>query len=185
MIFNVAQLLKEGLGASRAYDLCGELVDIDECNPGPMPIEGTLKLVRTPGGILTTGRVELSLVQPCRRCLRLHEGRVSYEFEEEFVPSIDIETGATLPITDAIEPELLIDEKHQLDLSEVLRQYVISGSLHLGLCRPECKGLCSSCGKDLNLGECACKVDEIDPRLAILSQLLTDDDDNETDSKEP
>ena len=35
----------------------------------------------------------------------------------------------------------------------------------------DCKGLCSRCGADLNLGPCACGK-EIDPRLAVLSQLL-------------
>ena len=39
------------------------------------------------------------------------------------------------------------------------------------LCSEDCKGLCSRCGADLNLGPCACGK-EIDPRLAVLSQLL-------------
>jgi uncharacterized protein len=42
------------------------------------------------------------------------------------------------------------------------------------LCRPDCLGLCSRCGGDLNLGECTCRP-EADPRWAPLSGLeLTD-----------
>jgi len=39
------------------------------------------------------------------------------------------------------------------------------------LCREECKGICSSCGTDLNAGPCECKKQEVDPRLAPLQKL--------------
>ena len=39
------------------------------------------------------------------------------------------------------------------------------------LCREDCKGLCPSCGKNLNLGPCACRK-TLDPRFAVLEQLL-------------
>ena len=41
------------------------------------------------------------------------------------------------------------------------------------LCSPDCKGLCARCGKNLNEGPCGCKK-ELDPRLAVLGQLLKD-----------
>jgi uncharacterized protein len=43
------------------------------------------------------------------------------------------------------------------------------------LCRPDCKGLCAHCGKNLNLGNCDCKDDNIDPRLAVLKELIKKD----------
>ncbi|HEY6066474.1 MAG TPA: DUF177 domain-containing protein [Thermoanaerobaculia bacterium] len=39
------------------------------------------------------------------------------------------------------------------------------------LCREDCRGLCSRCGSDLNVSECDCVVDEVDPRWRAL-QLL-------------
>jgi uncharacterized protein len=39
------------------------------------------------------------------------------------------------------------------------------------LCHEECRGLCSRCGSDLNVSECDCAVDEVDPRWRAL-QLL-------------
>ena len=43
------------------------------------------------------------------------------------------------------------------------------------LCREDCKGLCPSCGKDLNEGECDCSKDNnIDPRLSALSDFKLD-----------
>ena len=42
------------------------------------------------------------------------------------------------------------------------------------LCSEDCKGLCPTCGKDLNEGPCGCGK-EVDPRLAVLAKLLDKD----------
>ena len=40
------------------------------------------------------------------------------------------------------------------------------------LCREDCRGLCPHCGKNLNEGLCGCREDKVDPRLAVLAQLM-------------
>ena len=40
------------------------------------------------------------------------------------------------------------------------------------LCRDDCRGLCPTCGADLNAGPCGCR-EEGDERLAKLKSLLT------------
>ena len=40
------------------------------------------------------------------------------------------------------------------------------------LCRPDCRGLCPHCGCDLNIEQCDCKDEQLDPRLAVLGDLL-------------
>ncbi len=40
------------------------------------------------------------------------------------------------------------------------------------LCKPDCKGLCQTCGKNLNEGECGCGGKQIDSRMAVLQKLL-------------
>jgi DUF177 domain-containing protein len=39
------------------------------------------------------------------------------------------------------------------------------------VCREDCKGLCGSCGQNLNEGECRCAVDRVDPRFAQLKDF--------------
>jgi uncharacterized protein len=179
MLYNVAQLLKSHIGASRQHTLEGELCDIDDLNPGGTPVEGYLTMIRTPKGVLVTGQASLSLNQRCRRCLEPFRTQVTIEVEEEFIPSIDITTGASLPITEEDDPDLVIDEHHVLDVTPLLNQYIISESLNPGICRPDCKGICPNCGQDLNVGPCGCQTDSVDPRLAALAALLGPDDQKE------
>lgn len=62
----------------------------------------------------------------------------------------------------------------ELELMPYVRS-LIANSLDLKyLCRPGCKGLCPSCGHDLNQGPCGCAVEVSgDPRLAVLKELLS------------
>ena len=58
-----------------------------------------------------------------------------------------------------------------LDLDETLSTLYVLDMETKFLCSEDCKGLCARCGADLNLGPCACGK-EVDPRLAVLQQLL-------------
>ena len=62
-----------------------------------------------------------------------------------------------------------------VDAEEVARTAFILGMDSKFLCSEDCKGLCPTCGADLNLGPCGCRK-EVDPRLAVLAQLLQQDE---------
>jgi uncharacterized protein len=59
------------------------------------------------------------------------------------------------------------------DLDDIMTTAFVLNMDSKMLCSPDCKGLCASCGKNLNEGPCDCKK-ELDPRLAVLAQLLKD-----------
>jgi uncharacterized protein len=172
MQYNVAQLIKEGIGASRHYDIAGALYDVDANNPGPVHVEGQVRLLRTTEGVLAVGSARMALLFACRRCLEMTAADVTFEFEEEYVSSIDVETGFKLPVGEKYGPEVVIDEHHILDLTEVLRQYAVTVMAGLDLCRPDCRGLCPECGVNRNVETCACDVSRVDPRFAALARLL-------------
>ena len=60
----------------------------------------------------------------------------------------------------------------KLDVDELVYTEVFLSLPTKFLCREDCKGICTNCGKDLNEGECGCNKREIDPRLAKLAELL-------------
>lgn len=68
-------------------------------------------------------------------------------------------------------PEYFVLDGDEIDLDEILSTLFILDMDMKFLCREDCKGLCSTCGKNLNLGPCGCRK-EIDPRFAVLEQLL-------------
>ena len=69
------------------------------------------------------------------------------------------------------DPNLFVLEGNEIDLSEILATCFILDMETKFLCREDCKGLCPTCGKNLNLGPCSCRK-ALDPRFAVLEQLL-------------
>jgi DUF177 domain-containing protein len=169
--FNVAQLLKERTGATRTYTIREDIENLDPEIVALDALSGQVRLMRVIDGALATGVLNTSLGLVCDRCLTPYVQPVDIELEDEFRPSIDIVNGASLPVADGDEGNI-IDEHHILDLSEVIRQrLLLSQPLH-PLCRADCQGLCPTCGRNLNEDSCECNEPVVDPRWAALRELL-------------
>jgi uncharacterized protein len=46
---------------------------------------------------------------------------------------------------------------------------------YIPLCNEHCKGLCASCGCNLNFRACDCKTETINPRMAALANFFKKD----------
>jgi uncharacterized protein len=167
MQINVAQLLQESIGSIRKYQI-DEVVAGDDGNDHR--VTGDCQLLRTQRSLLVKCKLNTDAGLTCSRCLADFRQPLSFKFEEEYFPTVDVNTGAPLDMS----PEsgtFTIDEHHILDLTEAIRQYAQLVTPMKPLCRQECAGLCQKCGKNLNEGPCACPTEEMDPRWAKLTQL--------------
>ena len=68
--------------------------------------------------------------------------------------------------------DYIVIEGDELDLDELIYSDIILLTPTKFLCKEDCKGLCPTCGKNLNEGDCACAKQQTDPRLEALRQLL-------------
>lgn len=172
MIYNVAQLLKAPVGATQIVELdnADELNLEDESVKLAGPISGRLRMRRTNQGVLVDGPVEAQVELTCGRCLDSFTLPISFDLEEQFYPTIDVITGLSLPEND---DELIfpIDQNHQLDLREALRQNLLLALPMQPICKEDCAGLCPQCGKNLNEGQCNCPP-PLDERMSVLGDLL-------------
>ena len=181
MRFHVAQLLKEPMGATRDYEIAENIGDIvDEEVSAVAPLTGRVRLIRTKRGIFVEARLQTTVRLACVRCLEEYLAPMPLIIREEFLPTVDVNTGVPLP-EPKDEEYFTIDENHILDLSEVVRQYVLTTLPMQPLCRIDCAGLCPMCGQNLNYVRCTCKPIPPDSRLAVLGELLREEENPEED----
>lgn len=166
--FNVAQLMKERAEASRLYFVDNAIVPLDDADVViKSPISGQIRLVKVETTVLVTGTLHTTLELPCTRCLKPVDTPVTLDIEETFNP-VSASGGELLDISEDIDPATLIDETHILDMTEVVRQNLyVCQPTHI-LCREDCKGLCATCGHNLNESTCNCQNTAIDSRWAGL-----------------
>lgn len=131
MQFNVAQLLKEPTGAIRRYELNERLDGLDPELKFLGPLVGAVTLLRTNSGVLVTGELSTAVQGACRRCLEPIAQEVRFQLEESFRPLLEVETGRYIPPEefegeeeDLEDVALVINERHILDMSEVVRQAI-------------------------------------------------------------
>jgi uncharacterized protein len=111
------------------------------------------------GGVLVRGELTGTATAQCRRCLKDVEQPFEIEGSELYRPPGDVwEDGYAL-------------KDGTIDLEPMARDLIVLELPTSPLCRPDCKGLCSRCGADLNEGPCACGA-EIDPRWSALKDLV-------------
>jgi uncharacterized protein len=131
MQFNVAQLLKEPIGAVRRFELIEDIEELDPELAALGPLVGNLELIRIHSGILARANLSTALRVTCNRCLEPIATPVRFVVEESFRPLTEVHTGRYLApdefegeADDLEDAALIIDEHHILDLSEVVRQNI-------------------------------------------------------------
>ena len=153
MIFNVATLLSKNVGETRKYKF-----KIENFSAETKKFFDTfcqITMIKTHKNILVYGDICAKYKDDCDRCLQSIVMNLEEYFEEEFISSYNIED----PISqnDFYETnKYVIDIYNQIDLYEVLKDYLLSVIPIKKLCEDNCLGLCKVCLVNLNLKECIC-----------------------------
>lgn len=172
---NVVGLLKDQTGATRSYRLTLERFPADD-DLIARAIEGNVRLTRLRDGIMASVEAAGIVQMACVRCLRDYDQPFAVDFDEEYRQTVDVRTGADLD-GDTGNDELIsrIDDNHELDLREPLRQEIL---VALPM-RPDCGETCP--GPDLLEvgGDDGVEDEVVDARLAALASLLGDERMNE------
>ena len=170
MQINVAQLLKESVGSRRSYSLDEAFEALLET--GTTRIQGEIIITRIDKGVWVSGQIETNASSLCGRCLTLAEHSVSFRLDDEYLPTVEIDSGAPIRVTEEVkEGAFTLDSHHTIDLTEAVRQYVIISLPMKPLCRQNCAGLCFTCGVNLNDTPCDCPT-STDSRWSPLLDLL-------------
>ncbi len=145
-------------------DLEGELVTLT----GKTAIVGETQRLSERARIQGTIITDVSL--DCTRCLEPLAKHLEIPFRAIFVDAAAEDTKAEVEIGDEQLDESLV-KNGKIDMAEVVREQILLALPEQIFCREDCKGLCTKCGASLNLIDCKCADDEIDPRWAALKNL--------------
>ncbi len=129
----------------------------------------SLMLQRNYKDVTVVGGAVFKWHPSCDRCLgeyQKHEQVAIYQFMK--------------PASKADKNDADVDEDEdfgiyhgkEIDIAELVREYLILSRDMVNLCKDECKGLCHKCGMNLNEGLCGCPVEQGDSTFAPLKNKL-------------
>jgi uncharacterized protein len=160
LLINAAELLRRP-GSERHVSLSptvAELGIVDHKFDVGATVHVSLRLESLTDGIVVDGQLRAPWADSCRRCLAPAAGDVVCDVRELY--------QHTLTDPDAFE---IVGD--QIDLARMIRENILLDAPVAPLCRPDCAGLCPTCGIDLNTASCDCVSVVGDPRWDGLSQL--------------
>jgi DUF177 domain-containing protein len=113
------------------------------------------------GRFYFSGRIEGRLIMPCRLCLE----DVDVEVDEE-VHFLLAENGAD----EADDPDVFLYDpgERNIDLRPAVRETWLLTAPAFVQCSEDCKGLCVTCGTNLNESTCNCSTTTTDSRWGAL-----------------
>lgn len=170
---NVASLLMEEIGARRDVHIDLDTFPLDE-DLVARDITGEIRLTRIQSGVLAGGQVSGIVELECARCLQEYDQPFRTRFAEEFHQTVDVRNGggvtpARVQRVAGEDDELAfeINDTHEMDMTELLRQWIL---LELPM-RPDCGENCPGPPAVAQEPE-----SEVDARFAALEKLLGEDE---------
>lgn len=156
-IFNVARLLAQSSEPSRTVTVAApvDVVAVPELHG---PVRGEARFMRLSDAVLVTGRMRALARVPCARCTDDVDVELEFALDDQFVPRIDPVRGGAVDPGDRWQ----LDPGHNLDLSPVLAEGVISALPPRVVCAEPCASPWSEPPADRPA---------VDPRLAPLERL--------------
>ena len=164
MLLGLSQIMDRP-GASVPFSCSFDMRDLvfgtDQPVTEPVLAEGVVR--NTAGVLVMTGNITTCLHGICDRC--------AGDFTREVELPLNVVLVTELADEGNEDEWVFPLEGDKADLEDIVRTVFVLNMDSQMLCKPDCKGLCCRCGKNLNDGPCNCQK-ELDPRFAALRQLL-------------
>ena len=130
-------------------------------HPFKQPVRVVGEITNRAGVVTLSVRAKFTFDGQCDRCLTPFSCEYDIPVEHTLVTTLENE-----------DSDYILLDNYQLALDELVQADILLELPYKNLCREDCRGLCPQCGKNLNEGLCGCTTKSVDPRLAVLQQLL-------------
>jgi uncharacterized protein len=136
---NVGFIIHETIGYSRDFPFDFESVRL----PPELHLknlQGVVRVTRTAQGLLVQVKMGAEVKAECVRCLEEFDQKLTADYTDLYAFTKDSIT----------EAGLLVPETGKINLAPILREEMLLSMPISPVCKPDCKGLCTICGENLN-----------------------------------
>ena len=171
MFINVADLKSDNL-LTRHYNFTVNLPQVamgQEKNIFDGPIEVEVDATFTQEDVFVEGKIVAKAQAICNCCLEQFTLDIETTLRERFVTTAQYNV---LTEKEQQDENISLYQNGKINLVPLIEQALYLALPMRAVCKENCQGLCPRCGCNLNLDKCECRDDKVDPRLAVLQQLL-------------
>lgn len=135
------------------------------------PLDVSVALTRLEPDYYLKGTLRCAVELECARCAEHFPLDIDHPFELALVHSKAKPARATALSDESEELDVTFFEGPDLDLAPLLQEQFVLSLPYQALCRPECRGICQKCRKNLNQEACGCSQGNPISPFACLQEL--------------
>ena len=145
------------------FDEAAKDLELNEPFFGNIIVEAELN--KAHGQLVLTADLTAKVNYDCDRCNANFNSTLTNSYKMVYLIGMKPEESESVNIT------YLPPDADKITLNDDVRDYALLAVPMKKLCREDCKGLCTKCGKNLNEGDCGCNHESIDDRWLPLMEL--------------
>ncbi|WP_420264088.1 YceD family protein [Candidatus Magnetominusculus dajiuhuensis] len=138
-------------------------------------LKGTVNLrlvAGVAGEVMASAEAVVDARSTCSRCLEEFDNGFKIDVSMVCVPVSELEAEVDARQLSGDELDLHFYEDGLLDISRMMEEQVILNIPMQTVCSPQCRGLCPSCGANLNTVPCECAKRPVDARFHVLKDFM-------------
>lgn len=153
MIIHVSKIYDKGYSLSDSIDIDNAQL-LEEGSYFLESVDFQVRFKRQDRRIQAQGTIQTAISLACVRCLEPFELKIHSRFDIILFPKEMMEARSAA--LDEEDLEYIFFENDEIDLEKILVEQVNLFVPFKPVCKAECKGICPSCGANLNRGACPC-----------------------------
>lgn len=167
MLIKLKDIPEEGLHLR--YKEKPELLSVSEYVKKDVEVDA--HIIKNADAIFIDGSIEAELTMECSRCLKFFTNTINPNFSVNYLPVLKGSDEEELELNKA-NMEIGFYKGDAFELDDLIKEQIILSIPMQPLCITSCKGICQVCGQNLNIKECNCEQENINPKFAALKNLL-------------
>jgi uncharacterized protein len=136
----------------------------------PPCLDVDLVYYRCGADIFFQGSFAAQLGGRCSRCLEQYSFNIDKEFDLVLTPD-PLTSGKSDGELNRNDLGLSYYSSEEINLAPLIKEQVLLALPTRPLCQESCRGLCGTCGANLNRESCGCFSSTADPRMALFRTL--------------
>lgn len=134
------------------------------------PVEVQGRVTRGNAEAEVRGELHAKAAVQCGRCLKPVDLPIDVKFAERFVPAVSWRDEEQHELQED-ELNISVLDGEGIELDDLVKEEILLAIPGHVLCQEQCRGLCPTCGSDLNVASCNCETKTVDARWEALRNL--------------
>lgn len=166
MVINISDFLSDENQTN--FELSGK-VDrfyINEYTKLQSDPEFELSIIKADKELYLNIKVKYEYERPCDRCLEIVHSKNNLNYDAKLVENKE----------DVEDPDIVMLDSKKLDIKKLISELIYLNLPTKLLCREDCRGICPTCGANLNYETCNCESESSDLRFDVLKNMFRDEE---------